>query len=75
MAIALDQRESRWTKRMSVPLAGKTLGILGLAPSTGACAQAAALEMRVIGTKRSPAPLGTVAKVYAQKRPISARRV
>ena len=28
MQIALDQRESKWTRRQSVPLAGKTLGIL-----------------------------------------------
>ncbi len=61
----LEQRESRWTKRQSVPLAGKTLGILGL----GAIAQelarkAEVLEMRVIGTKRTPKPLPHIAKVY-----------
>jgi glyoxylate/hydroxypyruvate reductase len=66
MPIALDQRESRWTKRVSVPLAGKTLGILGL----GAIGQelsrkAAALEIRVIGTKRTPEPLPHVEKVYS----------
>jgi len=67
MAIALDQRESRWTRRMSVPLAGKTLGILGLgAIGQELARKAAALEMRVIGTKRTPAPLPHVAKVYAQ---------
>jgi len=65
MAAALSQRESRWTKRMGIPLAGKTLGILGL----GAIAQelarkATALEMRVIGTKRSPQPLANIDKVY-----------
>jgi phosphoglycerate dehydrogenase-like enzyme len=66
MAIALDQRESRWAKRMSVPLAGKTLGILGLgAIGQELARKAAALEMRVIGTKRSPAPLAHVGKVYA----------
>lgn len=67
MPIALDQRESRWTKRMSVPLAGKTLGILGLgAVGQEVARKATALEMRVIGTKRTPAPLPHVAKVYAQ---------
>lgn len=66
MPIALDQRESRWTKRMSVPLAGKTLGILGLgAIGQELARKAAALEMRVIGTKRAPAPLPHVVKVYA----------
>jgi glyoxylate/hydroxypyruvate reductase A len=68
MPIALDQRESRWTKRMSVPLAGKTLGILGLgAIGQELARKATALEMRVIGTKRTPAPLAHVARVYAQE--------
>ena len=65
MASALSQRESCWTKRMGIPLAGKTLGILGL----GAIAQelarkATALEMRIIGTKRTPQPLAHIEKVY-----------
>ena len=68
MPIALDQRESRWTKRQSVPLAGKTLGILGLgAIGQELARKAAALEMRVIGTKRTPATLPHVEKVYAQE--------
>jgi phosphoglycerate dehydrogenase-like enzyme len=68
MAIALDQRESRWTRRQSVPLAGKTLGILGLgAIGQELARKAAALEMRVIGTKRTPAPLPHVEKVYPQE--------
>ncbi len=68
MQIAHAQRESRWTKRMSVPLAGKTLGILGLgAIGQELARKAAALEMRVIGTKRTPAPLPHVARVYAQE--------
>src|SRR5262245_44567713 len=29
-AAAIDQRDRRWTRRVSEPLAGKTLGILGL---------------------------------------------
>src|SRR5687767_9897728 len=67
MQIALDQRESRWTKRMSVPLAGKTLGILGLgAIGQELARKAAALEMRVIGTKRTPEVLPHVDKVYSQ---------
>jgi phosphoglycerate dehydrogenase-like enzyme len=67
MPIALDQRESRWNRRMSVPLAGKTLGILGLgAVGQELARKAAALELRVIGTKRTPAPVPHVEKVYAQ---------
>ena len=51
---------------MSVPLAGKTLGILGLgAIGQELARKAAALEMRVIGTKRTPKPLAHVDKVYA----------
>ena len=66
MAIALDQRESRWTKRMSVPLAGKTLGILGLGTIGQELARkAAALEMRVVGTRRSPGPVPHVEQVYS----------
>lgn len=68
MQVALDQRESRWTKRLSVPLAGKTLGILGLgAIGQELARKAEALEMRVIGTKRRPEPLPHIAKVYPQE--------
>jgi phosphoglycerate dehydrogenase-like enzyme len=67
MSIALAQRESTWVRHMSVPLAGKTLGILGLgAIGRELARKAAALEMRVIGTKRTPTPLPHVAKVYGQ---------
>jgi phosphoglycerate dehydrogenase-like enzyme len=52
---------------MSVPLAGKTLGILGLgAVGQELARKAAALEMRVIGTKRAPVPLPHVEWVYPQ---------
>lgn len=67
MQCALDQRDSRWMKRQSVPLAGKTLGILGLgAIGQELARKAEALEMRVIGTRRRPDPVPHVAKVYAQ---------
>jgi glyoxylate/hydroxypyruvate reductase A len=66
MAIALEQRESRWTRRVSVSLVGKTLGILGLGSIGKELARkAAALEMRVIGTKRDPGPVPHVEKVYS----------
>jgi phosphoglycerate dehydrogenase-like enzyme len=64
MQCASSQRESRWVKRVSEPLAGKTLGILGLgAIGQELARKAEALEMKVIGTKRRPAPLAHVAKV------------
>ena len=62
---ALDQRESRWTRRVSRTLAGSTLGILGLGVIGQELARkAAALEMRVIGTKRGAAPLPHVDQVF-----------
>ena len=61
----IDQRESRWVRRQSVPLAGKTLGILGLgAIGQELARKAEALDIRVIGTKRTPKALPHVAKVY-----------
>jgi len=64
-AIAFDQRERRWTRRVSEPLAGKTLGILGLgAIGQEVARKAAALELRVIGARRSPAPMDHVERVY-----------
>lgn len=62
---AFDQRERKWTRRLSEPLAGKTLGILGLGTIGQELAKkAAALELEVIGTKNEPVPLPHVAKVY-----------
>ncbi len=64
-AVAFDQRERRWTRRVSEPLAGKTLGILGLgAIGQEVARKAAALELTVVGTRRTPAPLPYVARVY-----------
>jgi len=57
--IALDQRERRWTRHVNESLAGQTLGILGLgAIGAEVARKAAALEMRVIGTRRSGAAGG-----------------
>ena len=65
-AIVEDQKSSTWTRRVSETLAGKTLGILGLgAIGIEVAKKAAALEMRVIGTKLSPAPVPHVERVYS----------
>ena len=65
MAATLAQRQSRWTRLMSVPLAGMTLGILGLgAIGQELARKAAALELKVIGTKRTPEAVAHVDKVY-----------
>jgi phosphoglycerate dehydrogenase-like enzyme len=64
-AIAVDQKEHRWRRRVSQTLAGTTLGILGLGVIGQELARkAAALEMRVIGTRKRPAPLPHVDRVY-----------
>jgi len=64
-AITIDQRDRRWTRRVSEPLAGKTLGILGLGAIGGEVAKkAAALELRVLGVRRSPEPMPGVDRVY-----------
>lgn len=63
-AVTRDQEARRWTRRVSEPLAGKTLGILGLGVIGQEVARkAAALELTVIGTRRAPAPVPHVARV------------
>ncbi|MBR0661412.1 D-2-hydroxyacid dehydrogenase [Neoroseomonas oryzicola] len=64
-AIAADNAAQRWTRRVSSTLAGKTLGILGLGAIGAELARkAAALEMRVVGTKRGMAEVPHVAQVF-----------
>jgi phosphoglycerate dehydrogenase-like enzyme len=63
--ITLDQRERRWRRRVSDTLAGKTLGILGLGAIGRVVAEkAAALEMHVIGARRTGASVPGVERVY-----------
>jgi len=64
-----NQKHSRWVQSVAQPLTGRTLGILGL----GAIGQdvariAAALGIRVIGTRRRPEPMANVAKVLPPDR-------
>ena len=64
-----NQKHRRWVQSVAQPLTGKTLGILGL----GAIGQdvariAAALDMRVIGTRRRPQPMTHVAEVLPPAR-------
>ncbi|NQW10061.1 MAG: D-2-hydroxyacid dehydrogenase [Alphaproteobacteria bacterium] len=69
VAAAFDQRESRWTRRVAEPLAGKTLGVLGLGTIGQELARKAeALELRVIGVRRSGAPAAHVETVYTPDR-------
>ncbi|MCA0249185.1 MAG: D-2-hydroxyacid dehydrogenase [Proteobacteria bacterium] len=56
MSVAVEnQKQGKWVHTVAQPLYGKTLGILGLGAIGGEVARiAAALGMRVIGTKRRP---------------------
>lgn len=66
VAAALDQQTATWTRRTAEPLAGKTLGILGLGTIGAELARkAAALELRVIGVRRSGDPVAHVDAVFA----------
>jgi phosphoglycerate dehydrogenase-like enzyme len=64
-----NQKQRKWVHSAAQPLTGKTLGILGL----GAIGQdvariAAALGLRVIGTRRRPEPMANVAEVLPAER-------
>ncbi|MCX7361852.1 MAG: hypothetical protein NTV97_08290, partial [Alphaproteobacteria bacterium] len=65
-------RSGRWGQRvehMGQGLTGKTLGILGLGAIGGEVARlATALGMRVIGTKRRPAPAPNVTEILPPER-------
>jgi phosphoglycerate dehydrogenase-like enzyme len=63
-AIVEDQKQCLWSHRVATPLNGQTLGILGLGAIGQEVARlATALGMRVIGTKRRPAPMPGLAEV------------
>jgi phosphoglycerate dehydrogenase-like enzyme len=60
-----NQKQRKWVQRPAQPLTGKTLGILGLGAIGRDVARiAAALGLRVIGTRRRPEPMADVAEVF-----------
>ncbi len=68
-AAAENQKRGKWVHSVAQPLTGKTLGILGLGAIGQEIARiAAALGMRVIGTRRRPEPMANVAKVMSADR-------
>jgi phosphoglycerate dehydrogenase-like enzyme len=68
-AIVEDQRHGRWVRRVATPLAGQTLGILGLGAIGQQVARIAGLiGMHVIGTKRRAEALPGVAEVVSPER-------
>ena len=68
-ACAADQKQSKWSHRLAMPLNGKTLGIIGLGAIGQEVARlATALGMRVIGTKRTPTAMPGLAEVLPPER-------
>jgi phosphoglycerate dehydrogenase-like enzyme len=67
--VAEHQKQSKWVHTVAQPLSGKTLGILGLGAIGAEVARiAAALGMRVIGTRRRVGPVANVAEVLPGSR-------
>lgn len=68
-AVVDNQKRGQWIHTVAQPLGGKTLGILGLGAVGQEVARLAdALGMRVIGTRRRPAPMPHVAEVLPADR-------
>jgi phosphoglycerate dehydrogenase-like enzyme len=64
-----NQKQRKWVQRPAQPLTGRTLGILGLGEIGRDVARIAAmLGLRVIGTRRRPAPVPDVAEVLPPER-------
>jgi len=64
-----NQKHRRWVHSTAQPLTGKTLGILGLGAIGRDVARiAAALGLRVIGTRRRPEAMADVAEVFPAER-------
>ncbi len=60
-----QQERGEWKRIVPVPLAGKTLGIIGLGTIGADLAhKASVLGLRVVGVKSTPAPVPGVAEVY-----------
>lgn len=64
-----NQKRRTWVPTVAQPLRGKTLGILGLGAIGQEVARiAAALHLRVVGTRRRPEPMAHVAEVLPPER-------
>jgi phosphoglycerate dehydrogenase-like enzyme len=68
-AAVANQKRRTWVRTVAQPLSGKTLGILGLGAIGQQVARiASVLGMRVVGTRRRPEPVPSVAKVLPADR-------
>lgn len=68
-AAVANQKLRKWVHRTAQPVSGKTLGILGLGAIGEDVARiAAALGMRVIGTRRRPQSMPNVAEIFPPER-------
>ena len=68
-AAVANQKQGKWIHSAAQPLTGKTLGILGIGAIGQEVARiAAALGLRVIGTRRRPEPVAHVAEVLPAAR-------
>ena len=66
-----NQKHGKWVRTVAQPLTGKTLGILGLGVIGQEVARlAAALRMRVIGTRKRPQAMAEVAEVLPAERTV-----
>lgn len=61
-----DQQARKWEQHLSVPLAGRTLGVIGAGAIGGEIARrGAAFGMQVLAVKRTPTPVEGAAEVVA----------
>jgi phosphoglycerate dehydrogenase-like enzyme len=68
-AAAENQKSAKWVRMVPEPLTGKTLGILGVGVIGQKVARiATTLGLRVIGTRRRPAPVPGVDRVLPAER-------
>ena len=65
MTMAESQKRGKWERQVAVPLAGATLGILGVgAIGAKLAGMASAVGMRVVGTRRGGGALPGIAEIF-----------